>query len=711
MVPSTLAALLVVVLGCCVAVTFDPGIGYQLHSFNDLRQWPQLLHRGAQFLKIDVRWIPDTECLRLRIPILHGSNFGCMPLVHNPIKNDTHPHHFDTLDSLLDFLVDPNYSRYFQQSERKYISICHKYPLTCNTTNENLAVIRVFDQFYYRARQMIITNDLNLEFVLDGSLTSTRRDCFMHRWSPWISSWIPGRDNWSAALSNDNETGSESFQMLNMKVGTLRKMQSIHYGKFANTTYPFLTWEPSDQKRILDISKEYLKRPPHPAGFKFSINIDPARFEVYSAARSGIGWNHVITSIAVQHPYVTLIPHPNCTYILSIFFVSGSCRYVFNTTSGILKEVSSTHSQGPPSLLPFEPTSQQLSLAVLHGSEVQAPPHLLVVDSLGFFSILSVEHSHEQPFLKSVSTVGKLLPDEPFLSNIRVCTIQMRKKTYIAGLHSKMSCSVQFQLWSLDAESSVTPIGKGTCITHSPITQATLAGLYIQGNTEDSRCPSGTLSIVMAMSNSTGQILFGHACVNVASGGIVGSILPTAVTVGYKPKILHSLLNSKPFVFMVYEHSFCWNTETTNKISEGNVCDLDPLSSKTGPLGFSYGYLSEWIRHAEEQIQFSVCSETIFHGSYDFGTNPDVALFNSQHQFGFAEVHQGPQQQQTPCGSAIPRPDQVILDSFTVYPPRIVSETKTVTPANAFLFFSITFLIVSLLRKFHNPNWKQYKHQ
>ena len=46
------------VLVTCVSMAQDSlaghSIGFQVHSFNDLRQWPQLLDKGVRFFKVDL---------------------------------------------------------------------------------------------------------------------------------------------------------------------------------------------------------------------------------------------------------------------------------------------------------------------------------------------------------------------------------------------------------------------------------------------------------------------------------------------------------------------------------------------------------------------------------------------------------------------------------------------------------------------------------
>lgn len=50
------------------------------------------------------------------------------------------------------------------------------------------------------------------------------------------------------------------------------------YAKFSDLVWPYLVWEPSDQKTIQEVCDVYLGHSLHyPAGLRFAINIDPAQ--------------------------------------------------------------------------------------------------------------------------------------------------------------------------------------------------------------------------------------------------------------------------------------------------------------------------------------------------------------------------------------------------------------------------------------------------
>jgi EAL domain-containing protein (putative c-di-GMP-specific phosphodiesterase class I) len=69
-------------------------------------------------------------------------------------------------------------------------------------------------------------------------------------------------------------------------------MKKMAYGKFANESWPYQLWEPSDQQRILDILASYSTGPRHAPGFRFSINIDPVQFEVQTLLLDATSYIH-----------------------------------------------------------------------------------------------------------------------------------------------------------------------------------------------------------------------------------------------------------------------------------------------------------------------------------------------------------------------------------------------------------------------------------
>eukprot|EP01105_Mastigella_eilhardi_P018740 TRINITY_DN4368_c0_g1_i6.p1 TRINITY_DN4368_c0_g1~~TRINITY_DN4368_c0_g1_i6.p1 ORF type:complete len:394 (-),score=68.85 TRINITY_DN4368_c0_g1_i6:45-1226(-) len=178
-----------------------------------------------------------------------------------------------------------------------------------------MAVLR---QFFAAATQTIFQAGVNVEFILDGALTPGYvRGCMRSEFQPWVSTWVPSRDPWEAGFSDDPALGYDRFQVLDMQAEGLAAglwvdiMRHFTYGKFSADKYPLLVWEPSDQADFALLSSLYLAGRPHPRGLMFSINIDPARFEVFTATdrdSSDTAWNFAFPSIVnATQPHVVVV--------------------------------------------------------------------------------------------------------------------------------------------------------------------------------------------------------------------------------------------------------------------------------------------------------------------------------------------------------------------------------------------------------------------
>lgn len=273
-------------------------VGYQIHSQNDLGSWKQTLSKGARWLKIDPHYMPVSYCAQ----VINGTTSGCLVLSHDTPST---PFTYNTTEDLLRMLADPGVAAYFQGGERGLIAMCFKwessYGPICNGTEISAAAaewVQLIDDFYQRANALILTG-LHIEFVMDGDATSggtPQRTCLINMWN-WTTTWIVGQDPLQAAVSNQHSKGFDAFQVNNMREGTppaanVRIMQDFGYGKFMDSNYSFLLWEPDKQEDIWDIVEVYQQGPMHPAGFRFASNTDSIRSLVFAAAKTNeSAWN------------------------------------------------------------------------------------------------------------------------------------------------------------------------------------------------------------------------------------------------------------------------------------------------------------------------------------------------------------------------------------------------------------------------------------
>ena len=164
-----LAGLLALLVGSSAAAeggvtAAGASVGWQEHSKNDLRSWPQLKRKGGRNFKIDLNWQQPAFCKTQERVRNKADARGCFILNHDdphPLTHDTRPD-FNTTDDVLDFLL-ANAARWFSTpgaEHRHYIALCGKTPATlsdpCAATPEAKAwgalmddFVRLFSHFLY----------------------------------------------------------------------------------------------------------------------------------------------------------------------------------------------------------------------------------------------------------------------------------------------------------------------------------------------------------------------------------------------------------------------------------------------------------------------------------------------------------------------------------------------------------------------------------
>lgn len=294
-------------------------IGYQLHSINDLREWNQFLKKGMVWLKVDLYYMNYEFCNKWNQDLTDKR--GCFLLTHDR-----------------PFLRNKNYNSSIELfhlvskiPKNLYIALCFK-PESFNPCENSIDARNwqsLVDDIFTVTRRIVQT-----EFFLDGGGKADKPSlsCLIHKWRPMKSMWIKNPEQ--ALFSNDFDLGYDRFQIVNQKEGPesnpgerIRFLQNHNFGKFKNSTYPYVLWEPSDQHLILNISGEYMRYYPrfiHEPGFLFSINLDPIQFEIYSGIRSGVALNHAL-SINSRDPFVIVLDHISPVGLL--FYLKGKNIY------------------------------------------------------------------------------------------------------------------------------------------------------------------------------------------------------------------------------------------------------------------------------------------------------------------------------------------------------------------------------------------------
>ena len=323
---SAFSAMAVTLLCCAAATPMLGPLNSQPHSFNDLRQWHQVLSKAEAssqaiasiggnargggillMLKLDPQYLTADACARYpqAAPL---DPRGCLLFNHDDIKPGSSAR--TSFNSSLDFLNILNstaldrWTRGGDANATLAISLCFKgcggtgCPCAGGTATANW--LSLVDDLFAEVNALVASRQLtSLTMILDGAGNpASSTGCLAQRWRPWESLFISG-DVPDAAFNSSNSTlGFDRLTILNEPQGASYSIAAAAgFGKFAGSGtdgtggHPYIIWEPSDAPKIAAAATEYAKSPgaPNPAGLRYAINIDPAQLDVYAAAaiRSG----------------------------------------------------------------------------------------------------------------------------------------------------------------------------------------------------------------------------------------------------------------------------------------------------------------------------------------------------------------------------------------------------------------------------------------
>ena len=301
-------------------------VSYQLHSVNDVREWPALFSKGATALKVDPHYVVTSKLFLLSHdrPTSHrrrpteddggedgeggGGGEGTDIALESSSSSSSSPPLYSTSSDLLSFftsdLAAPLRGRTIT------VALCFKVPkglesLLCagSAVNESSSVVRDFllaaSDFFALANRTVVStkdkHDVTLRFVLDGALKPC--GCLEAMFEPWPSVFIDGdagADKGPCDACKDSDEGHCSrFRVLNnpstadwQSLGT----EASHYHKFGYDSSTFLQlWEPDDQLSISSFIQSYVAGreagTPSGRGLAFAINVDPRMFDVLSSGQ------------------------------------------------------------------------------------------------------------------------------------------------------------------------------------------------------------------------------------------------------------------------------------------------------------------------------------------------------------------------------------------------------------------------------------------
>ncbi|PRP76268.1 hypothetical protein PROFUN_07790 [Planoprotostelium fungivorum] len=603
-------------------------IGYQIHSWDDLREWTQALKKGARWFKLDFNWPFNSTSLLDRDVCMVQENLsaeekddtrGCILLTHNdPIVSRTN---YNTSNNVLELISDPEYRHWFAGRERIYIAVCFKLldnTDICGNSQFISSWLSLLDDFFARARKVIDEQSLNVEFIVDGAGTAGGdRGCLADRWSPLVSTWISHRDPMEALHSNEKDKGYNSFQIMNLKVDDndpekyLKPMAEVDYGKFSQqNTYPYLMWEP-DRQNVGELYER--KGLAQAAGFKFAINFDIAHFQVFSANLSGGAWN-------------VPVPSENSGKILAYTGPEGDVRIITSSTTN-----QTTH-------------------LILHRSD-----HL--------YAKLDEISRHVIPMGRIVSmvTIEEETKRKIFLSDdrgrlseyhLRGDKVKLEKSWRSGGNLGVQAITVQdiTVYYEMSKDGNTTECGillerihpgrksnDSVCVSVEAFDHVSFSLSLPDAN--DSSCPSNHI-IISIISSHHGRLSLSFECVD--------PLIPlhsfsssSPIGIGSQPEVSTLRYNGQNHLMIVVTDGHCSNDLRKNTDANVAVCDVMP-TSELHVLNYYYGTMESWLRHVRGNGGLiNSCHKAIMFGSYDMGSDPAVSLFQVGEEVAVVTSHTG----------------------------------------------------------------------
>ena len=173
------------------------GIGFQAHSYNDMRSWHQLFLKGATHVKIDPNYRSQEFCAdQLRVRNKTDPR-GCFVLNHDTptLLPPNFRRGYNTTDDVLAVLQDrdgPLYTFLTRPSVRIYFALCFK-SIPLNVCAQKSSAAKhwrsLVDQLVSRFLELRSRDPaLNVEFVLDSGVPQR---CFLQRWRPLVGTSSP----------------------------------------------------------------------------------------------------------------------------------------------------------------------------------------------------------------------------------------------------------------------------------------------------------------------------------------------------------------------------------------------------------------------------------------------------------------------------------------------------------------------------------------
>lgn len=516
------------------APAYGATLGYQTHSYNDLREWPQMMRKGARFVKIDPQYAAAAVCAAQARG--GGDARGCLLLSHNDVVSSRTD--YNSTGDLLAALAAPEWRPFVTAPRPLTVSLCFKAVPgagghACGNDTASRDWLSLVDELVADAEAAVADHGLNVRFVLDGGAAPVQ--CLAQRWRPWVATWITGDAPQDAFTSDNVSLGYDRFQVLNEPVAWFGVAALFGYGKFASSSNPhtWLLWEPSDEDTIDRMAGIYRDAGVvHAPGLRFAINIDPAQWLLYAADHTGRGWHDdVPASATASAPAVTVVPGDSNNTALAVWQVPSGAQ---NESAVVFSTMTFAGTHGPtlanwsaPAALPFlrsafAPT--QLSTAPPHAAGARAL--LLLAGADGAAALASFDRAtggisllEELDLLPSnasavASASASLVGASPRGSAV------LAVQAFAPQAEHRTACGLYLQLWEIESSGTgATAIGPPACAAAGVVVDSvSVAAAVVPGAASLLRAVVGYSGVLAASNSSNSTVFNAVACVRVDDG-------------------------------------------------------------------------------------------------------------------------------------------------------------------------------------------------
>jgi hypothetical protein len=587
-----------IILLCSATLSLAlPGlpVSFQVHSNNDLRLWPQALRKGTTWFKIDPHLLPG------------GQNFTGRPWWSPFVLNHDPPvaaQRYFTLQDLVEFLKIATPLPFPVQ-----IALCFK----AEGDLPPELVRAVVDGLNEAAAALPST----VLWVMDGAGSAMEFDgVSLGNWpSTWVGSAQDAHNRSSCLFSETG--GCRNLDVLDMEAipapltnitAWIGDFCQVGFGRFAKSQHPWLVWEPSDERSILDVIGSFdACGINHPAGLRFAINIDPQMFNVYSGPGRAVvpGW------AASERPVIAPLSSE-----VGLAVVFGRSGYTFVAACGAPPSrafcpVSGTHTYGKKSL----------SMRSMRSSPVCGYPDLVatVDSSLAGSCVLTCSAASGQCCERCVvgselfvNSTGIWAPPAP--EGMRTAAVALTRRAELLALGVPEAPTGEEPCPVALLRVGMAPLCPSAAAFQArPVLDGALVAV------------TGT-TLVLAVVTTAGSDAFAVVFDLAGQGSVSG---PVWIARGSAP----SLSASGEVIALVLAKGYCFNSDYHNKRPSPLVCDAKPQASNFG-LTYSVGSWSAgWqpflARAASGAAASGVtpCDPGLLHGMYDQGTSPSALLF------------------------------------------------------------------------------------